>query len=365
MDSQVIEKKEAFEHFVRQYEELRPLYETYTESIAGLLKTLLSQKSEIDVQNIVSRTKDVESFRRKITDPTKSYTDPLKELTDISGVRVIVYYKDDIPKIEKLLSTEFDVDPDATENKADDLQTDKVGYQTVNIVVSINKKRASLPEWSPMEGLKCEIQVRTVLQDGWAAISHKLLYKDKHALPKSFIRRLNLQSGALEIVDDQFSGIRYDYNKLVTKVTDTSADDLLSLGINTVTLTEYLSRAHNPQRLFKTALEIGFELGPRLDAGYVGSINDLNWACDVADVQALVTLDQLLIDSENIYPDYLSDIFAGETNTWIVSLPFLTQLIVCLTHVDKFKPEDLVGRGWHNDIANRVLNSAGKFASSL
>lgn len=72
------------EDFVENYRANRPKYYDFTTAVEHLLKTILESRN-IDVVNIESRTKSVESFEDKISREDKRYTDPLLKVTDLSA----------------------------------------------------------------------------------------------------------------------------------------------------------------------------------------------------------------------------------------------------------------------------------------
>lgn len=72
---------------------------------------------------------------------------------------------------------EFSIDEGNSGNKADMLETDKVGYLSVHYFLKLNNKRLALSEYKGYKGLKCEVQVRTLLQHAWAEIEHDRNYK--------------------------------------------------------------------------------------------------------------------------------------------------------------------------------------------
>ncbi len=62
-----------------------------------LISEILSGE-EIEFHIIESRTGEITSFQEKIGRLGKKYENPLKELSDLSGIRVIIYYNDNIKK---------------------------------------------------------------------------------------------------------------------------------------------------------------------------------------------------------------------------------------------------------------------------
>jgi hypothetical protein len=59
------------------------------------------------------------------------------------------------------------------------------------------------------EGLKIEIQIRSLLQHTWAEIEHAY-YKAERSLPASIRRRVSLLAGQLELADNEFVNLRKD-----------------------------------------------------------------------------------------------------------------------------------------------------------
>ena len=105
----------------------------------------------------------------------KSHANPFDEIKDFAGVRVISYYNDDVDRIAIILNSELDVDPAHSMDKISNLDIDEFGYRPFHLVCKLKEPRIALPEWKRFSGLTIEIQVRSVLQHAWAAISHKLV----------------------------------------------------------------------------------------------------------------------------------------------------------------------------------------------
>ena len=158
---------------VSQFEQVRPECIRFTGKLEVLFRDLLSAKS-IEVHLLESRTKDVNSFREKLSRSSKSYDDPLRQITDIIGLRAITYYQDEANAIATLIEAEFSVDRENSVVHA--TSAAEFGYRSSHFVVRLNAARANLLEWNGWADYPVEIQVRTVLQHAWAAISHKLQY---------------------------------------------------------------------------------------------------------------------------------------------------------------------------------------------
>ena len=189
------------------FREQRPLYCGYTERMADLIRALLADYG-IRVQTVECRTKAEDAFVEKVYREGKAYGDPLAEITDISGIRVIAYYTRDVEDIAEILGREFLVDSDNTVDKSEVLGEDRFGYQSIHYIVQLTAERAELTEWHRFAGLKAEVQLRTVLQHAWAAINHSLTYKSQDDVPSPLRRRLHRISALLEAADAEFEDLK-------------------------------------------------------------------------------------------------------------------------------------------------------------
>lgn len=187
---------------------------TYYYNTLGLnMKTNLEkvlEQNKIDIMEIDYRVKTFDSFKEKIK--RKEYKNPFKEMEDICGVRIICYYETDLNKIEEIIMKNFNVIN--KESKKDELEKDKFGYLSDHYIVTLKKEWLTLPILEGLEDYKAEVQVRTILMHAWAAISHKLNYKQSGTDVK-FERKLNRLSGALETADDIFAQLKEEKTKKI------------------------------------------------------------------------------------------------------------------------------------------------------
>ncbi|MCX5806488.1 MAG: RelA/SpoT domain-containing protein [Proteobacteria bacterium] len=125
------------DHFVNQYNTKKPLYEQFTGKLKELLKDLLKTCS-IDIHLIDGRTKNTESFREKINRSTKKYVDPTNEVKDLSGIRIIVYYEEDLNIVCRLIEKEFEIDKSNSLDKRTILKPEEFGYESIHFVVKLS-----------------------------------------------------------------------------------------------------------------------------------------------------------------------------------------------------------------------------------
>lgn len=240
---------------IRQYIEQKELYEEYSEVSATLIKTFLIN-SHIPVYAIEQRTKGIDNLREKISRKRvqgRVYK-KISDITDLSGVRIIVFFEDDIRRVNDILKGEFqfrrkDLGADTQERK-------KLlrGYVSVHSLITLKTSRARLSEYTRFKGLVCEVQVMSVLQHAWAEIEHGIGYKPKireSELERSEIRALFKKNADLvRRVDKNFVDIRKKHAALLA---DYSAKveqrKLLLLPVNNETVRTYLRKRLNRSKI--------------------------------------------------------------------------------------------------------------------
>ena len=201
---------------IQNFKDNKELYDSFRERIVNLLEDLLDN-SRIVIHQISSRTKTFDSLSNKIVKKDK-YTD-LNQITDVVGIRLITYLDSDVDKVEELVRKEFEID---TENSIDkrQLQINEFGYRSLHLVASLDANRIKLTEYLRYNGLKFEIQIRSILQHAWAEIEHDLGYKGKSAIPDSYRRNFNRLSALLESADIEFDRLKNDLTQYEQKVSD-------------------------------------------------------------------------------------------------------------------------------------------------
>lgn len=217
------------------YNDIRPTFERLVDEVKFVLQERL-KNTEMKVSTITGRTKTPESLEEKLQ--RKQYLNPLKDVTDLAGVRIVCYYEPDIQKISALIKSSFVVHDYG--DKLDRLGVDKMGYHGVHFIITLGPKFSGA-RYDGIIDLKCEIQVRTVLQDAWALISHHLIYKDEASIPLRIQRDLNNVASLLEIAQGVFDNVRdkrEQYLEEIQKKED-KATDFLSQAIDYDTLGAY------------------------------------------------------------------------------------------------------------------------------
>lgn len=181
-------------------------------------------------------------------------------MTDIVGLRVVTYIESDARRVCKLLEEAFNVHPDSSLDKAQELGIDKVGYRSVHLVCDQGHRRSELPESIQYRDILFEVQIRTVLQHAWAEIEHDRGYKLSGTLPSELARRLRVLAGTPELVDREFDHIVTEIDQYARAVVDAAGRGNLDIELNRTSLVEFLET--RLRQLCPKGLELSLRADP-------------------------------------------------------------------------------------------------------
>lgn len=189
---------------VQTYASMQPALRETTNRYVGLITRLLDDAG-INYLSVTGRAKSVASFAAKAArtiDGTPVFADPLADITDQIGVRVITYLHSDVAAVADLLAEELEVldDRDLGQETANEGQW---GYASRHLLVGPDGSGTGIEQVA-------QIQIRTVLQHAWAEFEHAIRYKGTIPQEKApdLDRRFTLAAGLLELADREFSMIR-------------------------------------------------------------------------------------------------------------------------------------------------------------
>jgi ppGpp synthetase/RelA/SpoT-type nucleotidyltranferase len=253
-----------------------PLHERLSTTAASILSNLL-QEQQIEHLAITSRTKTKQSALEKIK--RKGYSDLSKQFTDLSGVRVIVFFESDVKRVSQLVEKTFLVDKSNSLDKDTLLLTNQLGYRSVHYVCDLGTKRSNVDEYHSIAALKFEVQLRTALQHAWAEIAHDRNYKFAGKLPKELERKLFLYAGLLELADRGFDETAQAIDIYSAKLLDETAHGNFDLELTSLSLAAYVEHWAKNNGLHIIDLgsptDIG-ELIQELNSFGIFRINELN-----------------------------------------------------------------------------------------
>lgn len=351
---------------IEQFSQRRHEYLRFTSKLEILLRDLLAAE-KIDFHLLEARTKDVASFRDKISRTSKAYRDPLSEVTDLCGLRVIAYYQDHVEAIGRLIAAEFQVDD---ENSLVHSATgSEFGYKSSHFVVRLKPERSALREWQGLSEIAAEIQVRTVLQHAWAAISHKLQYKREEDVPQVLKRKLFRLSALFEVADDEFVSLRDASSIVKREIVDQLAGGNRKLPLDSVSLRQLLATSPAVAEICAYAAEAGFNFDPpEFDDDHDSDddrLSDLLKLAKVAGLETVEDFDDMLADGLRWSKAYLTAQYEANEKlapgNWHVTPPFICELILLHAFASVIRLGHLLISGYAREPGSRIYNVAQSF----
>lgn len=273
------------------YRARRPLHEEFTVELHRLLERILLSR-DLDVSQIQQRTKTVESFLEKLERRNHKYSDPLKQVTDLSGIRVILLNRDDCPKVTEVIKHGFEVDVKNSQPMLPPAEPDRFGYRRDHYVIQLGPDLAMRPEWERFLGLKAEVQIRTLISHAWAELDHRLRYKNQDDVPLEVQRRIYQMNAALETADADIADLirasaarRSEYDQAVGL-------GHLSIEVDAYSLMSYLE-ADVVADWVETAIRVKYARPTQRSAGDE-RVAQLRMTLSKAGVASLERLDEIL-----------------------------------------------------------------------
>ena len=222
--------------------EARKKHERLTPAVVELIRGLLKTRG-IEFLSVEGRTKTESSAIEKCD--RKRYNNPIEQLTDLSGIRIVTYLESQALQIAEVIRNTFEIDKTNSLDRDEILGSGRIGYRSVHFVCELGRPRANLPEYDGLDGLKFEIQLRTVLQHAWAELAHDRSFKLGLDLPKAIQRKLNLHAGMLEVVDSAFDDIARDIDNYSSSISRKNIDEMDDVELNSISLGKYLDDISN------------------------------------------------------------------------------------------------------------------------
>jgi putative GTP pyrophosphokinase len=204
------EKSEFREH----YDSRRMLLEEAKDAFIALIRSLLLDAGTVEISKIEGRVKNreecIQKFNRKYRPDLEAngtvYTIQ-EHISDLIGLRVVCLYEDQIRTLHETLGNgTFEVL--ATTDKIASIENTEAsfGYKGLHLDLRLASTRSTLPEYRRYAGIHFELQLRTIVQDSWSVLDHKIKYKK--SIPNALKRRINTLAALFELADREFRAIR-------------------------------------------------------------------------------------------------------------------------------------------------------------
>lgn len=199
--------------FREHYDSQRMLLDESKDALMAFIRSLLLDDGTVEFSKIEGRVKDreecIQKFNRKYRPALEANNTPYKiheHITDLVGLRVVCLYEDQIRTLQKIFGEHFELI--GTTDKIATIENTEAsfGYKGLHLDLRLAPKRAEMPEYRRYASLSFELQLRTIVQDSWSVLDHKIKYKK--SIPNSLKRRINTLAALFELADREFRTIR-------------------------------------------------------------------------------------------------------------------------------------------------------------
>ncbi len=115
------------------------------------------------------------------------------DLEDLIGVKILCPYQTDADEVAKFLFERVGTLRTVENSPICGLRSDPGGYRGYNFTVYPSP--GSRHDWT---SLRCEIQIKTMLQEAWDAMTHDLVYKRSRSIPPQLSKQFAIVSQGLD-----------------------------------------------------------------------------------------------------------------------------------------------------------------------
>ena len=192
---------------IKEYEtQGNGLYREFCATVRDILDKAIAAENLPRPQSIQCREKDSRKLRARLEQIGALESNEIEKLRrDLAGARVIFYTDNDVERLigARLIHRNFEVEDNGVKIHHPTEENEQQQYRAVHFTIRLRDDRTSLPEYGKFKGLRCEIQVQTVLHHAWAETSHDIIYKQDV--------REGFGKEARESIDRRFRRIMVDY----------------------------------------------------------------------------------------------------------------------------------------------------------
>ncbi len=186
----------------------RDLYGDFATVVADILEKRIRNDPRFRLQQVTKRAKDPASLKRKLEEEEALERPDIEEaIKDLAGCRLIFYTNSDVTgfRASGILQEQFRIVWSRTKfHHPVPLATEKPRlFSSHNFVVELGEELAARPGFAKFNGLRCEVQVQTILNHAWAEMEHDILYK-RPALD-------GFGSSLMESINERMQKIMRDY----------------------------------------------------------------------------------------------------------------------------------------------------------
>lgn len=223
---------ETLRQLTGRYHELLPLYTALETRLRDELACpLLLEQSGANVYRIATRVKSLDSFLGKFRSKGMAAEEAFDAMTDMVGARIVCLFPEDLEKVHLFLMEcgSFIFQDRPTAYVWDDLpwispeiftiSRKASGYGSVHYLARLSPKLVA-PN-SGLDGVTVEIQVRTLMQEAWAALEHTVGYKND--VPERIRGYFDSAADMLGVLDRAFQRLKIQSDALKGELDEESS----------------------------------------------------------------------------------------------------------------------------------------------
>ncbi|GFO63999.1 (p)ppGpp synthetase [Geomonas paludis] len=195
----------------------------------GMIRTLVRQSDVGEVTKIEGRVKEreecIKKFQRKYQGKLEADEQPyaIKDfISDLVGIRVVCLYEDEVPVVSALLQRHYTILNVTDKTSAVESTEDSFGYKGLHMDLALDPQAPCLAKHLPPMEISFEVQIRSLIQDAWSRLDHKIKYKK--SIPVDLKRRINVLAALFELADREFKEIRNATSDLMQQATVTQIE---------------------------------------------------------------------------------------------------------------------------------------------
>ncbi len=163
-----------------EYErEGRAAYAALATTVAAILRAAIGEEG-YRLQQVKERAKTTTSLLRKLDQRGIGATITLEDdIKDLAGCRVIFYTNSDVTRFinSGIIDQNFEVLEVKVHHPQRAVEDATELYISNHYLVRLGPERVALPEYARFAGMRCEIQIQTILNHAWAEMAHDTIYK--------------------------------------------------------------------------------------------------------------------------------------------------------------------------------------------
>ena len=202
-----------------EYEKIyHAIYSEFAETVQFILeKAILRAGDQPHPQSIQCRAKTAESLKARLSSAGLLDSKNIEnERKDLAGARLIFYTNTDVERFlnSRLISANFTIDYEATKVHHPTKENEGRRYQAIHYTVSLSDERAKLPEYAKFAGMRCEIQIQTILNHAWSETSHDITYKNQASEGFGSKARKSIEDRFNLIMDKYLLPAGYEFQRI-------------------------------------------------------------------------------------------------------------------------------------------------------